>query len=247
MTALTRYDTPNNHPLHSVGVWLSTGLFGETLFGLRGPAFVGGILSVAAGTVLTWRLCGRAAAIFAGSLLASAPWLMFYGSFARGYSLNAAAGTVAILGAWEGWHNDRAIGRHLYLVSLSVAYFVLPTTLYLHVALVIWGVLRLDGWRWRQLPPRGPLASFVRTNGVPFYLDAETAARPTLDSGAAGSTQTCNRSLLVVGDVGTGQPQSQCCRSASTSVSLGVHLVCEFHETEPSCAQWELPTLRRLR
>jgi 4-amino-4-deoxy-L-arabinose transferase-like glycosyltransferase len=68
--SLINYSLPNNHLLHSLMVWISTSLIGNSLIGLRLPAFLFTLLSLAMVFHLGNKIGGKTAGIAAFVLLA---------------------------------------------------------------------------------------------------------------------------------------------------------------------------------
>lgn len=85
--ALSWYENPNNHLLHTLIAKITVELFGPSLTILRLPALVFGVSSV--GLALGWatRVFGRTVGALTGLLVATAPIFVFYSVNARGYSL----------------------------------------------------------------------------------------------------------------------------------------------------------------
>jgi len=86
-TALSDYTYPNNHLFHTLLVWMSTHLFGNSEVAIRLPAFVFGMLVVPATYRLALRFADRGASLIAMALAAVWPALVLYSTNARGYSL----------------------------------------------------------------------------------------------------------------------------------------------------------------
>jgi hypothetical protein len=85
--ALSNYRAPNNHLLNTLLVHFSTRLFGNTLYGLRFPAFVAGCLVIVASWFVTRALYGQIAGILAAGCVAALPTFIEFSVNARGYAL----------------------------------------------------------------------------------------------------------------------------------------------------------------
>ena len=85
----TRYESPNNHVLHSVLVHFSTRLFGNSPYAIRLPALLAGIGVVWVTYQLGRVYFGSNAALLAAGLAAGWLPLVDYSVNARGYSLQA--------------------------------------------------------------------------------------------------------------------------------------------------------------
>ncbi len=85
--AISKYDAPNNHVLHSLLVLVSTRLFGDAPCIVRLPAFFAGVLLIPATMLLTAAVGGSRSATLAGLLVATSSPLIEYSTNARGYTL----------------------------------------------------------------------------------------------------------------------------------------------------------------
>jgi hypothetical protein len=94
--AISKYDAPNNHVLHSALVLVSTRMFGDSPWAVRLPAFLAGVLLVPATMLLSAAVGGRRSAILAGLLVATSSPLIEYSTNARGYTLVC----VCTVGGW---------------------------------------------------------------------------------------------------------------------------------------------------
>lgn len=87
--AISKYDAPNNHVLHSVLVLAATRVLGDAPWAVRLPAFLAGVLLVPATMLLTAAVGGKRSATLAGLLVATSSPLIEYSTNARGYTLVA--------------------------------------------------------------------------------------------------------------------------------------------------------------
>ena len=85
--AVSKYDEPNNHVLHSLLVHAATRVFGDAPWAVRLPALLAGVLLVPATMLLTASVGGRRSATLAGLLVAISSPLIEYSTNARGYTL----------------------------------------------------------------------------------------------------------------------------------------------------------------
>lgn len=86
--AWINYSYPNNHILHSILIWCSTFIFGESLIAIRLPAFIGGILILFLSYLLLRKLnASNGSLIAALAMICFSHWLIIYTANARGYSL----------------------------------------------------------------------------------------------------------------------------------------------------------------
>ena len=81
------YPLPNNHVLHTLLVKLSTSIFGSHPISIRLPAFLAGIASIPLIFHLSRRLINQKSGFLAALIMSILPYLVFYSTIARGYSL----------------------------------------------------------------------------------------------------------------------------------------------------------------
>jgi uncharacterized membrane protein len=151
--ALTVYDRPNNHLLHSLLVYFSTQLFGSSEVAIRLPAFLASILGLWAVYRLAARLFNRDVALWALALAGLSPWLMEYSYNARGYTLVVWLLTVALERLVRAFQDGSGFGT--FEIALVLAAFAIPTTVYFYAAV---GVFAAGLWASRLLLDRGPEA-----------------------------------------------------------------------------------------
>jgi hypothetical protein len=155
-TALTVYDRPNNHCLHSLLVFFSTQLFGNSEAAIRLPAFLASILGLWAVYRLGVRLFNRHVALWALALAGLSPWLIEYSYNARGYTLIVWLTIIAlerIVTAVE-----EKSGLAAFEGALVLAAFTIPITAYFYTAVVAFSI---GLWAMRHLFGRGPSAALL--------------------------------------------------------------------------------------
>jgi|HubBroStandDraft_6_1064221.scaffolds.fasta_scaffold00912_11 hypothetical protein len=136
---LSRYPVPNNHLLNTLLVHCSTRLFGNTIFGLRAPAFVAGCLAILAAWLVGRVLYGSLAGILAAGCVAALPTFIEFSINARGYALQwlsilACMGFAAVL-----QENPSLKAAWLGLVVAAVAgIYAIPTTLLAVIGIFAW-------------------------------------------------------------------------------------------------------------
>ena len=94
--ALSLYNEPNNHFLHTLLVHLSMIVFGKAEWAVRVPAFLAGVSLPLLAYWFTSRLANKDAGFVAAALVACSSLLVEFSANARGYTM-LAAGTLAIL------------------------------------------------------------------------------------------------------------------------------------------------------
>ncbi len=156
--ALSHYSAPNNHLFHTLLVWLSTHLLGNTLTALRLPALAGGILMMPAAFALATELYGRRAGLVATALVACSPAFIDYSVNGRGYTWQT---TLLLLMAWFAGRiaGERGkLGDWLGLVCAAVlAVYTIPTSVLPCAGIILW--LCLTAW---QRGGAGGLLSFAK-------------------------------------------------------------------------------------
>ncbi len=165
--ALTVYDRPNNHLLHSLLVCFSTQLFGNSEVAIRLPAFLASILGLWAVYRLGVRLFNRDVGLWALALAGLSPWLIEYSYNARGYTLFVWLTTIAlerIVTAVE-----EKSGLAALEAALILAAFTIPTTAYFYAAVVAFAI-GLEAMR--RLSGRGPSAAQLSKSllAVPMWV-----------------------------------------------------------------------------
>lgn len=85
--AISKYDEPNNHVLHSLLELVTTRILGDAPWSVRLVAFVAGVLLVPATMLLGVALAGRRVSVIAGTIVACSSPLIEYSTNARGYTL----------------------------------------------------------------------------------------------------------------------------------------------------------------
>jgi hypothetical protein len=150
---LSDYSVPNNHLLHTLLVFLSTHLFGNTLTALRLPALAGGLLMMPAVFAVTAALYNRFAAIVATAFVACAPPFIEYSVNARGYTWQA---VFLLLMIWfatriPGQEDARLDWAGLVLAAVGAIYTI-PTSVLPVAGILFWLVLlRRNGGSKRLL------------------------------------------------------------------------------------------------
>jgi hypothetical protein len=135
---LSDYSVPNNHIFHSLLVHASIGLFGNAPWAARLPALVAGLALIPATFVLTRKLFGNGWALGAAACVASSEPLVAYSTNARGYTLVALFFVLALVAAGDLIHRATAFGWALFVGSIVLGFYTVPTMLYGVGGLVVW-------------------------------------------------------------------------------------------------------------
>lgn len=140
---ISDYHLPNNHVFHTLLVHIVTRLLGNAPAVMRLPAFVGGVLSVAAAYGLGRIWYNRRAGWLSAGLIAVTPLLVGGSADGRGYTL---LGLFSLLGwvlatylktnpNWMGWLMLSVVG--------ALGFYTVPVMLYPWGAVYLWMVLSL--------------------------------------------------------------------------------------------------------
>ncbi len=145
--ALSNYSAPNNHLLHTLLVWISVHLFGNTEIALRLPAFVMGVLLIPVTYGVGRTLANRRTGLLAAALVAVSSVLIEYSTNARGYTLQCALFGVSIILAFSVRSSLSPTRWGLLALTLALGFFTVPTTLYPFGGLMLWllGEIVLSG------------------------------------------------------------------------------------------------------
>lgn len=165
LVVLSDYRFPNNHVLHTLGVWLAYHLFGDAPWALRLPAFFAGILMIPAWSMAAARFYNRQTAVITAGLLSASPILIAYSANARGYTMLGALfaltlGLANIISA----RNFLAAWLALAIVA-ALGFYTIPIMLLPFGLTITWLLLS-----HAAQPCHG--AAFFRNMGVSLALTA---------------------------------------------------------------------------
>lgn len=135
---LLLYPKPNNHVLNSIFEKLSCTVFGSGPIGIRLPAFVAGILLVLATSLTARKLAGAAAGFFSMLFLGLNPFLIFFSTNARGYSLLALLVVLIVFVSVDA--DGRTVNGRWGLASVlsALGMLVMPSMLYAIAGIAVW-------------------------------------------------------------------------------------------------------------
>lgn len=128
--AISRYDAPNNHLLHTLLVNLTTSIAGDSPLVIRVPAFVAGCALVPAGMLWAWSMSGRTAAMLMGALLACSSPLVEYSTNARGYTLIGLFTCLQIVLMQRLFFRSELLGWLLWIVFGALGCWTVPAMIY---------------------------------------------------------------------------------------------------------------------
>lgn len=136
--ALSDYSAPNNHLLHTFGVWITTRIFGDAEWSIRLTALIMGVLSIPL-TYITGRLHSNArTGLIAAALVAVSSVLIEYSTNARGYTLQTALFLAAVIMAYIALKSRRLTAFILLGALLASGFYTVPTMLYGAGGLMLW-------------------------------------------------------------------------------------------------------------
>ena len=136
---LSNYLMPNNHLLNTMLIHFSTRLFGSSVWAIRLPDFIAGVLVLPATYLVVRKLYNKWAALIATALAVPSFLLVAYSTDARGYMLQALVFLVMIVLALR--VKRMRSGWAPFAILAALAFFDMPTSLYFVGALVVWMLL----------------------------------------------------------------------------------------------------------
>jgi hypothetical protein len=142
---VSRYDTPNNHVLHTLAAAASCRLLGDDLWALRLPAFLAGVLLVPACYLAARALYDRPTAWLAAALVAVSSLLVEYSTNARGYTLQALLTLLLVALSCRLLDSPTLLGWCAWAALAALGFWAVPTMLYPFAGLAAW--LALCGGR----------------------------------------------------------------------------------------------------
>lgn len=136
--ALFVYNMPNNHLLHSLAVWLTTTLMGDSLVAIRFTALAAAVLSVAMQYRLMRQIAHPSIAIVSACLLATLTIVGEYAVNARGYSLSLLMTQALVLLVMRRPRLSQRRTRYAFMGLGFVLILLLPSMIVLIVCISTW-------------------------------------------------------------------------------------------------------------
>ena len=159
-TVLSHYDSPQNHILHTLLVYVAHRLGGWEVVALRLPAFLAAILVLPAAWCFMRREHGRFAASLATALIATSPLFIEYAANARGHSLMTLFFLLSLLCAQRLLRQSDATGCWaLFALCIALGLFTIPIMAFPAAVAVAWMLVV----RWRQAGAAAMLPFAART------------------------------------------------------------------------------------
>lgn len=154
IVSIAQYDLPNNHLLNSYFQYLLRDTFGVNLFYLRLHVLISGIVMMPLMYLLGHALYNRYVALIAMSGIAISPVLIHFSSIGRGYILQASLFLAMLVLLQFIIKRNNYFAWLLFIVATALAFFALPTTVFIYAPVGIWLLLtntKFDDWLHRNI------------------------------------------------------------------------------------------------
>jgi len=150
ISALFAYTTPNNHLIHSFGVWLTTSLMGFSHIAVRYTAFMGSILTVAMAYHIGRKAFSHHAGLASMALLVMSLGLEEFTISARGYTLSTLLTLILIDLIFLSEHQQSRRRNYAIILVSYLLLMVLPSMVLLLFPIFIWKLWQLQQTRSKQ-------------------------------------------------------------------------------------------------
>jgi 4-amino-4-deoxy-L-arabinose transferase-like glycosyltransferase len=135
---LFNYPLPNNHLLHTIFISVSTSIFGSFPISIRLPSFLAGVASIPLIYLVCQKLGNKESGVIAMLSMAVFPYLVFYSTIARGYSLIVFFTLLLIL-TGDNYHKRPSVpGCVLISIISAFGMFTMPSMLYVLCGFFLW-------------------------------------------------------------------------------------------------------------
>ncbi len=143
LVLISTYHNVGNHVFHTLLMHLSWLLFGDSLWALRLPVFVSGILLLPIAFLSIRSVYGLGAAVVSSALIASSSTLVEYSANSRGYEVQALIIiSLFALGLYL-MKNTNRFGWVLWVILTGLGFWTVPTMFYAYGGLALWFMLSL--------------------------------------------------------------------------------------------------------
>ena len=166
--ALTYYTT-NNHPLNTLLMHISTGVFGASVWAVRLPTLIAGILIIWLSYAAVRLLHGRDAALLTAALVSASSPLIEYSFNARGYSLGTLFFLIAVIMVVFQRRAKSQATWILLPIAVALAIYSVPTMLYGIAGIFLYLLLR-------RVELRLTMFAMIWTAGLTALLYSPTLA-----------------------------------------------------------------------
>lgn len=141
--ALASYDDPNNHLLNSFFLFVNSRLFGASEVALRLHVFIFGLAAMPLAYVVGRLYYSPMVGLGAAALMAGANIMVEYSVMARGYILQTTFFLLMLILALHIIRKNNALSWLLFALITPLAFFALPTAVYMYLGLGTWMLLTL--------------------------------------------------------------------------------------------------------
>jgi len=136
-TGLSIYPEPNNHPLNTLLMHISTRLFGNNLAAIRLFPFLFGIALIPLTYILFKTIYNRKVGVIASAFVSTGSLLLItFSANGRGYIIQTFLVSLATYFAVRIKRDNK--GWFGFVVASILAFYALPTTIYFFGGLVLW-------------------------------------------------------------------------------------------------------------
>lgn len=132
------FRSTNNHILHSILVKISVKFFGDSLWAIRLPAFIFGILIVPMAYTIARAFFNKKTAIITMSILSASSILIEFSTNARGYTIVIFIFLVILGLARYIKNNNNIFACVLFSFISSLGFFTMPLMLYPFIVVIVW-------------------------------------------------------------------------------------------------------------
>lgn len=135
---LTHYMIYNNHPFHTLAVYISTRLAGNSNWAIRLPAFLAGVALIPATYFLVRKLFKNKVALLSAGVVAVLLPFVEYSTNARGYTMQTLFFVLATYFAISVLDSKKLYNWVALVLLTGLAFYTLPTSVYFFVPLYVW-------------------------------------------------------------------------------------------------------------
>lgn len=169
--ALLSYVNPNNHLLHSLGVWAAKNTIGTAPIGIRMTAFSAALLAIAMLYRVGRQYYGHLVGITATCFLISSLWFANYAVNGRGYTLNIflSLALMAQMQFVQRYYRLKRIHTYGLLLNSAALMMVLPSSAILISSNILWIFWKFKAQIKRAIRATAPLITGAII-GTLFYL-----------------------------------------------------------------------------
>jgi hypothetical protein len=159
LTIMGKYNLPNNHILNSLLIHGARKAWGDSLWTLRAPAFIAGLLTIPLSAWMGFELARESGWSQRRSLIVAAVTACFtaisyrlihYSVDARGYILQTAFTLLSVIAARRIVSARSAVWPVLFAVSTALGLYAVPTHLYAAASVSLW-LIAVGASAWKRV------------------------------------------------------------------------------------------------